>query len=68
MDGYPKPNIAWKFNGFLYQLNVNETSTTSLQLNNFNEEAEGFYACTANNGVGDPISKEFSVHGVAGGN
>lgn len=64
VDGYPEPTISWTFNGVVF----NQTNSTAIEVHEFAEENEGIYECTANNDVGQSISREFSVLGVAGGN
>lgn len=62
VDGYPSAEIAWKLHGVILPTN------DSFQIAEFTEEDEGTYECVANNGVGPPIKRVFSVYGIAGGN
>ena len=56
-DGTPKPTITWR--------RVSDNAVVTMPLNITGEKDTGSYRCTADNGVGKPLSKDVfvDVHG-----
>ncbi|XP_078379819.1 hemicentin-1-like isoform X4 [Oculina patagonica] len=52
-DGNPKPHITW--------IKVSDNSSVSFPLAITGKENEGIYRCTADNGIGSPVSKDVSI-------
>ena len=56
-DGKPKPTITWT--------RLSDNTVVTMPLNIIGEKDTGSYRCTADNGVGKPLSKDVfvDVHG-----
>ena len=56
-DGKPKPTITWR--------RVSDNTVVTMPLNITGEKDKGSYRCTADNGVGKPLTKDVfvDVHG-----
>ena len=56
-DGIPKPTITWT--------RLSDKAGVTMPLNVTGEKDKGSYRCTADNGVGKPLSKDIfvDVHG-----
>lgn len=67
MQGLPQPAISWTHNGVLHTFRANETDKSILTIRYFDESDEGSYKCIADNGIGEPVSREYVVYGIAGG-
>ena len=52
-DGFPTPNITWT--------RLSDNSVVTMPLNITGEQNEGFYRCTADNGFGNPDSRDVSI-------
>ena len=52
-DGYPTPNITWT--------KVSDKSAVSFPLTITGKQNEGLYRCTADNGIGSPVTKEVFI-------
>ena len=52
-DGYPTPNITWT--------KVSDNSPVSFPLTITGKQNEGLYRCTADNGMGSPVTKEVDI-------
>ena len=59
-EGNPTPTITWK--------KASDNSPVSFPLTIIGKVNEGLYRCTAQNGIGSPVSKDVSVivHGECG--
>ena len=52
-SGYPAANITWT--------KASDGSVVTMPLNITGKRDEGVYRCTADNGVGDPVSSDVSI-------
>ena len=52
-DGNPTPSITWT--------KVSDNSQVSFPLTITGKQDEGLYRCTANNGIGSPVTEEISI-------
>jgi len=52
-DGYPTPNITWT--------KVSDNSSVSFPLTITGKQNEGLYRCTADNGIGSPVTEEVAI-------
>ncbi len=52
-DGNPTPSITWT--------KLSDNSTVSFPLTIAGQVNEGMYKCTAQNGIGSPVTKEVSI-------
>ena len=52
-DGNPRPNITWK--------KVSDDSQVSFPLTITGKQDEGLYKCTADNGIGSPVTEEITI-------
>ena len=52
-NGYPTPNITWT--------KVSDNSSVSFPLTVTGKQNEGLYRCTADNGIGSPVTEEVLI-------
>ena len=52
-DGYPTPSITWT--------KVSDNSPVSFPLTITGKENEGLYRCTADNGIGSPVTEDVAI-------
>ena len=52
-DGYPTPSITWT--------KVSDNSPVSFPVTITGNENEGLYRCTADNGIGSPVTKDVAI-------
>ena len=52
-DGNPSPSISWT--------RLSDNSVVTMPLNRIRRQDEGGYTCTANNGIGNPVSGDVFI-------
>ena len=52
-DGNPSPSISWT--------KLSDNSVVTMPLTGIRRQEEGGYRCTANNGIGEPVSSDVFI-------